>query len=793
MGLTGVSVIEYSSNNLNFNTKVFKSQYAGNVIVSSYNVANAPSLDNLQAYYLQTKPSFGRLKIEHLQNGAYVDKTKNVFFKLLTFPDVKKVSVIIAKEVQNTKKSAEKTYEFFSHELKRDISEQAGIFKLNLGSQHAKSGDKYAFEIITSDNKRILAADPYAKRKTVFFKDPEKDPEGYLDTQKLYRTDKFAEIYDHNEFKWSDDNWRTGLDKRRISRLSNAQNGLKSFNEARILEINIPTFTKEGTFDATAAKIDKFIKKGWFKEDGNGAYNTIEIMPVETSNSLGWNYDGVYKNAVMEVLGGPDGLKRLVDYAHKKGINMIMDSVPNHFGIDYNKLREVGPYLGCGGGFGDKPNLENDFRDNKHVRDLIVNACGLNWLRDFHFDGLRLDLTHDMDSDFALRQLVNEVKYHEKHSFVTVEDARVYEAGRLTSKIAEEEIALDKPESVHAEIIKKYDTNSVPLNIGVDGRWGYEYEHAINAVCGGHLSVSNLKNEIFASVKRKDILYGARQSHDEKGNIGGVSEIVALMRDKLGMSSKVNGEGDCQIGQRAEQAMQAILESLVSGEYSKIDRKQFLAENHVNKDIIENDLNSALDFAISQNKISLGLTSILPSPKMRFQGTIEPFRFFRKFAINTEKDWKAVKLEKGYDIDETALNSSKLDSIPLMENFIKKFEAADQFERDINELAINNKAMSSGYVYESTSTAHDGSQMLGIHLVKDDSEAFAVQNFSEFDYKGEYEIELPKGTWKEVINSNDKKYAGNGSCKNFDKIESNGGKVRISIPANSMIVFEKVA
>lgn len=753
---------------------------------SSNCYSSKPSLANLKAYYLPKEKSFGRLQIEHLQNGAYVDEAKNVLFKLLTFPNVQKVSVVIAKEVENTAKGAKKIFKIITHELQKESSEEAGIFKLKLGLNDVKVGDKYAFEIVDSNGQTILCADPYAKRKKVFFLDPEKNADGFLDAEKKYRTDKFAEIYDHNSYTWTDKNWLDGKDKRRISRLSNSQNGLKSFKEARILEINIPTFTKEGTFDSAISRIEKMIKKGWFKLDGKGTYNTIEIMPVETSNAAGWNYDGVFKNAPMESLGGPDDLKKLVDYAHSKGINMVMDAVPNHFGTDNNHIREVGPYLSKSGVFGDKPNLENDFRDNKHVRDWIINMCGLNWIRDYHFDGLRLDLTHDMDSDFTLRQLVNEINFHEKHAFITIEDGRVNESGRILGKLSEKDIALDQPESVHAEIIKNYDTNKVPTNIGVDSRWSYEWEHAVNKACSGKISMTDLKNEMLAAVKRGDVLYGARQSHDEKGNADGISEITALVRDKLNMFSRVEGANACEKGQKAAQMTQAYIESLVSGQHPDLERNSFLRD-------LYNEVADALDYAIAQNKVSLGLTATLPGPKMRFQGTVEPFYFFRKFATGAENDWAAIKREKGYAADESAIKASVIESIPLNEKYKKIFECADNFERDINEFAASNKAMKSGYIYENSTIAHDSSKIIGTHIKKDDSEVFTISNFSNFSYNGDYKLTLPKGKWREVINSNDKKYVGDGTCLNANEFDSDGtGLQTISVSKNSIVILEKI-
>ncbi len=61
----------------------------------------------------------------------------------------------------------------------------------------------------------------------------------------------------------------------------------------------------------------------------------VELMPVaEFPGRCGWGYDGVDLFAPHHAYGGPDGLKRLVDAAHGRGLAVILDVVYNHFGPD---------------------------------------------------------------------------------------------------------------------------------------------------------------------------------------------------------------------------------------------------------------------------------------------------------------------------------------------------------------------------------------------------------------------------------------------------------------------------
>src|SRR4051794_9404665 len=104
-----------------------------------------------------------------------------------------------------------------------------------------------------------------------------------------------TEIVDPNAFRWTDQQWH-GLD----------------YRDYVYYELHVGTFSSAGTFDGVIEKLD------YLKECG---FTAIELMPVNAfPGKRNWGYDGVSPYAVQESYGGPEGLKRLVDAAHAKGL-----------------------------------------------------------------------------------------------------------------------------------------------------------------------------------------------------------------------------------------------------------------------------------------------------------------------------------------------------------------------------------------------------------------------------------------------------------------------------------------
>jgi maltooligosyltrehalose trehalohydrolase len=195
-----------------------------------------------------------------------------------------------------------------------------------------------------------------------------------------------SRLVDHRAFRWSDHDWRPG-------RLA----------DGLVYELHVGTYSPEGTFDGVAARLDHLVDLG---------VTHLELMPVNAFPGIhGWGYDGVALFAPHDPYGGPDGLKRLIDACHGRGLAVIIDVVYNHFGPDGNYTAAFGPYQTdrYRTPWGPAVNLDGPGSDEVR-RFFIDNAVG--WLRDYHADGLRLDAVHafvDRSAIPMLEELADEV------------------------------------------------------------------------------------------------------------------------------------------------------------------------------------------------------------------------------------------------------------------------------------------------------------------------------------------------------------------------------------------------
>jgi len=200
-------------------------------------------------------------------------------------------------------------------------------------------------------------------------------------------------VVDHGSFKWSDLAWKG-----------------RPLGELIFYELHIGTFTPEGDFDAVIPRLDELAATG---------ITALQLMPVaQFPGTRNWGYDGVFQYAVQHSYGGPEGLRRLVDACHLRGIAVFLDVVYNHIGYEGNFLDAFGPYFSdkYRTPWGKAMNFDGAWSDG--VRDFITGNA-LYWAEHFHIDGLRLDAIHEMFDRNAVRiwdELYGSVKGWEQRS-----------------------------------------------------------------------------------------------------------------------------------------------------------------------------------------------------------------------------------------------------------------------------------------------------------------------------------------------------------------------------------------
>ena len=129
-------------------------------------------------------------------------------------------------------------------------------------------------------------------------------------------------------------------------------------------------------------------------------------MPVASfPGEHGWGYDGVAPYAVHEPYGGPAALQRFVDAAHARGLGGLPRrglqpprpgrELPRRVRARTSPTRT--PPRGAQA-------LNLDGAGSDEVRRWVLDNA-LQWLRDFHVDGLRLDAVHELHDDRALHVL----------------------------------------------------------------------------------------------------------------------------------------------------------------------------------------------------------------------------------------------------------------------------------------------------------------------------------------------------------------------------------------------------
>ncbi|MGZ3418696.1 MAG: malto-oligosyltrehalose trehalohydrolase [Polyangiales bacterium] len=214
-----------------------------------------------------------------------------------------------------------------------------------------------------------------------------------------------------------------------------------------VYEVHVGTVTAEGTFRALIERLDHVRALG---------ATAIELLPIaDFPGDRNWGYDGVSWFAPARCYGTPEDLAALVDAAHARGLGVILDVVYNHFGPDGNYLRAwTKSYFTDSHKtpWGDAIDYSRD-----EVRALAIESAE-TWIREYRFDGLRLDATHALVPEQAPRLLTE-----------LAERVRRAAPNRIVAIHAEDE-------RNEAELVR---------TMGIDAIWADDFHHEVRRIVAG--------------------------------------------------------------------------------------------------------------------------------------------------------------------------------------------------------------------------------------------------------------------------------------------------------------------
>jgi maltooligosyltrehalose trehalohydrolase len=299
----------------------------------------------------------------------------------------------------------------------RVVPLQRDSFGYHLGKLAGlKSGARYLFRL---DDRRELP-DPASRFQ----------PEG---------VHKPSQLVDLAEFCWEDDVW-----------------AVPDLEKTIFYELHVGTFTPQGTFDAAIPYLDGLKRLG---------VTTIELMPLaQFPGARNWGYDGTYMYAVQNSYGGPAGLQRFVNAAHKIGLAVALDVVYNHLGPEGNYLGEFGPYFTdhYRTPWGQAVNF--DRAESDHVRRFFIENA-IFWLSQYRIDALRLDAIHGMFDGSA-------------HHFL----AELHEGVRRMANLTNRKVHVIAESDLNdAGILQEENRGGCAL----EAQWSDDFHHSIHTLLTG--------------------------------------------------------------------------------------------------------------------------------------------------------------------------------------------------------------------------------------------------------------------------------------------------------------------
>ena len=217
----------------------------------------------------------------------------------------------------------------------------------------------------------------------------------------VYKTDPFAfhvELrpgvaaitWDLDSYQWQDGPW---MEKRRM------KSGLLD-SPISIYEVHAGSWRRHPgqqpgflTYGELADSLIPYVKENGFTH--------IEFLPLaEHPLDESWGYQTSHYYAPTSRYGSPAELRSFIDRCHQEGIGVILDWVPGHFPKDewgLGRFDGTALYEHSDPRQGEQPDWGTYvFNYGRHEVRNFLFANALYWLKEFHFDGIRIDAVASM-------------------------------------------------------------------------------------------------------------------------------------------------------------------------------------------------------------------------------------------------------------------------------------------------------------------------------------------------------------------------------------------------------------
>jgi len=599
-----------------------------------------------------------------------------------------------------------------------------------------------------------------AERRATGFNDPWSD----LITPDSGVSFRGAVVTDPASFQWKNDNAPREKDP----------------SKWVVYQLHVGSFLGQGgnsnrsTFEDLTKKLDHFKELG---------VNTLELLPTnEVEGSRNWGYLGVNSLASESSFGfedesgkwvsGPEALKRFIDEAHGRGLNVISDVVYNHVHGDNNGLWNLGgaqnPYFNWSEEPGkfeqrDTPWGAVPAYHQPKVKQLFVDHA-VQQIAELKFDGLRFDFTEPIKG----------VGGQEGWEMLREINRQVHFVNPNTWTVAEQ---FDYDPSI-SRPAKADGTGG-----GFDAQWYTEYQH--------RLVNDNSKPGLIQAASR-----GWKTDMDGFVNLLTAPRGLDEWKKALTIISNHDEVGNAQ-------------------------RTINTAEGANPTDFPE-------QWARNAARFTAGIGFASPGIPMFFQGDeFGAQNDFRWGNTSTwDSDWSWESLGKDWDWTKVTFNDAQKASYERLLTLSPQAREQDgaykslssQDKQVVNHLAglggeqrteamldITRRQQFQFFkdaiaLRNSSPAFRADAEVNRVYTHNDDSVMAFTRKFGNEEYLivgslnrqnlDGYNMPLPPGNWKEVLNSDAGAYGG-GNFGNFGATLNGGGTTKVNIPSAGYVVFKK--